>query len=182
MAFADFYPIDTECGMASEGKGTGQSKRAELPQLWDDATFRERLAMLAERKGVSVKDAMIAIGLTPAYVYRPADARNTNLLMLVADYFKVSPAYLAGWTSDASPPPRKPRQPPDVSANGHGQQPSEEASHLIERLADIFSQQTLKMLFITLAITRPDVDPKALAELASIDWERMLGKKAEKKP
>lgn len=164
--------------MAGEGKGSGQSKRAELPQLWDDAAFRERLALLAERKGVSVKDAMLAIGLTPTYVYRPADMRNTNLIMLVAEYFKVSPAYVAGWTSDASPPPRKPRQ-PDAPANGHGQQPSEEASHLIERLADIFSRQTLKMLFITLAVTRPDVDPKVLAELASIDWEAMLGKKPD---
>ena len=38
------------------------------------------------------------------------------------------------------------------------------------------------MLFITLAITRPDVDPKALAELASIDWEALIGKKKSENP
>ncbi|HXJ11616.1 MAG TPA: hypothetical protein VNH19_05025 [Candidatus Limnocylindrales bacterium] len=171
--------------MASAEKTTGRPKRVELPQLWDDTVFRKRLATLAERKGVSVRQAMKEIGLTPAYVYRGTDARTTNLLMVVADYFKVSPSYVAGWTSDPDverEPHQAEAEEPHTHSNGLSQ-PSEEASHLIEKLAEIFSQQTLKMLFITLAITRPDVDPKALAELASIDWDAMIGKKkSEKNP
>ena len=100
MTFPYFTRLTCERGMVGAEKTTGRPKRVELPQLWDDTVFRKRLATLAERKGVSVRQAMKEIGLTPAYVYRGTDARTTNLLMVVADYFKVSPSYVAGWTSD----------------------------------------------------------------------------------
>lgn len=132
---------------------TTSRPRFEPPQLWDDQAFRKRLTALARKKGVSVKTAMTEIGLTIDFAYRSADSRSTNLLMVVADYFQTSPAELAGWSSAAAPP-------------GDEQ--------LVTRLAEIFSQQTLKMLFITLAITRPDLDPQSIASLASVaryDWD-----------
>ena len=131
--------------------------RFEPPQLWDDQAFRQRLATLARKKGVSVKSAMAEIGLTIDFAYRSADSRSTNLLMVVADYFQISPAELAGWSAAAGAPPAVDEQ-------------------LVTRLAEIFTQQTLKMLFITLAITRPDLDPQTIASLANVaryDWEAL---------
>jgi len=159
-------------------KEAAAAKRFPPPQLWDDMAFRTRLNDLAAQKGRTVKEVMEELGLTREYAYRGSDARSTNLIMVFADYFGISPAEMAGWDK-----PRNHKTKP--AANGHGDaaipQPTQEASHLIEKLAEIFSQQTLKMLLITLAITRPDADPKALAELASIDWDAMIHKKPEAK-
>ena len=148
----------------SEEERTRQ--RFEPPQLWDDQAFRKRLADLARRKGVSVKAAMAEIGLTVEFAYRAADSRPSNLLMVVANYFGVSPAELAGWA--APPAPVESR----AGFNHH--------QELTVRLAEIFSQQTAKMLFIALAIIRPgEIDPKLIATLASLiktDLNELLGK------
>jgi hypothetical protein len=83
----------------SEEQAATTRPRVGRPQLWDDAAFRKRLAQLARKKGVSVKQAMEEIGLTVEFAYRPADSRSTNLIMIVAEYFQVSPAELAGWVN-----------------------------------------------------------------------------------
>lgn len=72
-------------------------RRFDPPQLWDDQAFRERLAALARERGLSVKAAMEEIGLTQDFAVRAAESRPTNILMVVAAHFGVSPAELAGW-------------------------------------------------------------------------------------
>jgi hypothetical protein len=146
----------------SEEQAATSRPRFDPPQLWDDAAFRKRLAQLARKKGVSVKAAMQEIGLTVEFAYRSADSRSTNLIMIVAEYFKISPAELAGWVTPA-----------DTTTNV---KPTAYKDEIATKLAELFSQQTLKMLLITLAMTKPEMDPKVIAQLAALakeDWQAM---------
>jgi hypothetical protein len=72
-------------------------KRRSHAQLWNDDLFRNRILLLAEKKGIGVRDAMREVGFTSDYAYRQMDMRNSNQLMVLANYFGVSPGYLAGW-------------------------------------------------------------------------------------
>lgn len=146
----------------SEERDTAPTRpRFEPPQLWDDAAFRKRLAQLARKKGISVKAAMQEIGLTVEFAYRGADSRPTNLIMVIANYFGISPAELAGWATSANiTDPKGP-----VYEDG-----------LTHKLAELFSQQTLKMLLITLTMAHPDMNPKVIAQLSALakeDWQAM---------
>jgi hypothetical protein len=153
----------------SEEQATAPRPRSDLPQLWDDAAFRKRLAQLARKKGVSMKAAMQEIGLTVEFAYRSAESRSANLIMVVAEYFQVSPAELAGWA------------PSFDAALKTGAKPVHKVDELLtSKLAELFSQQTLKMLLITLAMSQPDRDVGALGQLAAQlaalvkeDWQTM---------
>jgi hypothetical protein len=143
--------------------------RFDPPQLWDDAAFRKRLAQLARKKGVSMKAAMQEIGLTVEFAYRSAESRSANLIMVVAEYFKVSPAELAGWVPSS-----------DAALKTGAKLVSKVDEQLTSKLAELFSQQTLKMLLITLAMSQPDRDVGALGQLATQlaalvkeDWQTM---------
>jgi hypothetical protein len=145
----------------SEEQAATSKPRFDPPQLWDDVAFRKRLAQLARKKGISVKAAMQEIGLTVEFAYRSADSRSTNLIMIVAEYFQISPAELAGWVTPSETTSAKPAVYKD---------------ELTAKLAELFSQQTLKMLLITLAMGHPDMDPKVIAQLAAVakeDWQAM---------
>lgn len=155
----------------SEEQAATTRPRFDPPQLWDDAAFRKRLAQLARNKGVSMKAAMQEIGLTVEFAYRSADSRSANLIMVVAEYFQVSPAELAGWV------------PPSDAKTGA--KPVYKVDELLtSKLAELFSQQTLKMLLITLAMSQPDRDIGALGQLAAQlaalvkeDWQATMGEK-----
>lgn len=161
---------------AAAAEASPPPKRYTPPQLWDDMAFRTRLNDLAAQKGRTVKEVMEELGLTREYAYRGSDARSTNLIMVFADYFGITPAEMAGWDKPANGK----SQP---AANGQrdvASRSSAEATHLIEKLAEIFSEQTLKMLLITLAVTRPDADLKALVQSDLAFWKDMFDKKREK--
>jgi hypothetical protein len=148
----------------SEEQAATTKPRFDPPQLWDDTAFRKRLAQLARKKGISVKAAMQEIGLTVEFAYRSADSRSTNLIMVVAEYFQISPAELAGWVT-----------PPDIKT---GAKPAAHAE-LTAKLAELFSQQTLKMLLITLAMSHPEMDHKVIAQLTTLakeDWQAVAEK------
>jgi hypothetical protein len=154
--------------MSEEQAATPRS-RFDPPQLWDDAAFRKRLAQLARKRGISVKQAMQEIGLTVEFAYRSAESRSANLIMVVAEYFQVSPAELAGWVTSPDAIPKA------------GAKPVYKVDELLtSKLAELFSQQTLKMLLITLAMSQPDRDVEALGQLAAQlaalvkeDWQTM---------
>lgn len=158
--------------------------RFDPPQLWDDAAFRKRLAQLARKKGISVKQAMQEIGLTVEFAYRSADSRSTNMIMLVAEYFQVSPAELAGWVT---PPGTVPKTDAKLASDKaelwrdvfKGAKPAFDKAELLT-WAELFSQQTLKMLLITLAMSHTEMDPKKIAQLAALakeDWQAIDGEK-----
>lgn len=147
----------------SEEQAATSRPRFDPPQLWDDAAFRKRLAQLARKKGISVKAAMQEIGLTVEFAYRSADSRSTNLIMIVARYFEISPAELAGWVI-----------PSDTIPKTSAKLAAPPQDELTAKLAELFSQQTLKMLLITLAMSHPGMDPKVVAQLAAVakeDWQ-----------
>jgi hypothetical protein len=137
-----------------------EPKQFDPRSLWDDKAFRQRISDFAKRQGKSVREVLEGVGLTREFAYRPAENRPAHMIMLVAQALGVSPAVLAGW------------QPPEPE-----QQLSEDIGDLIIKLNENFSQERLKILLITLAVTRSDLDPKAIAELATMmryDWARKL--------
>ena len=92
--------------MAKTDMPAGRKRRTHA-QLWNDDVFRNRVLMLAEKRGLSVRAAMREAGFTVDYADREMEMRNSNQLMVLADYFGVSPAYLCGWHVAPSDPPRQ---------------------------------------------------------------------------
>lgn len=72
--------------------------------LWDDEGFRRRVQTLAQQRGIPLADVMRAAGVASDYTYRASDARSTNVVMRLAEQLGVTPAELAGWTTEPSPP------------------------------------------------------------------------------
>jgi len=94
--------------MAKTDMPPGRKRRTHA-QLWNDDIFRNRVLMLAEKRGLSVRAAMREAGFTVDYADREMEMRNSNQLMVLADYFGVSPAYLCGWHMDDPMPRQKGR-------------------------------------------------------------------------
>jgi hypothetical protein len=80
-----------------------RSRRKQI-LLWDDAEFRRRVQQVARDQGQNVEELMAESGVAHDYCYRPADGRNTNVIMRIADKLGVNPAEIAGWTTMSSPP------------------------------------------------------------------------------
>jgi transcriptional regulator with XRE-family HTH domain len=74
--------------------GTGGA--AVVDALWDDAAFKKRVQALAKTKGLSMRAALEAAGITHRYFSRPQEGRSTNLLLNLAKTLDVSPAELFG--------------------------------------------------------------------------------------
>ena len=64
--------------------------------LWDDAAFKKRVQTLAKTKGLSMRAALEAAGITHRYFSRPQEGRSTNLLLNLAKTLDVPPAELFG--------------------------------------------------------------------------------------
>jgi len=95
--------------MAKTDMPAGRRRRTHA-QLWNDDVFRNRVLMLAEKRGLSVRAAMREAGFTVDYADREMEMRNSNQLMVLAEYFGVSPAYLCGWHEPDNPGGATPRQ------------------------------------------------------------------------
>jgi len=97
-------PEDTGPGKRRVGgSAMARSRRKEI-LLWDDAEFRRRVQQVARDQGVNVEELMAESGVAHDYCYRPADGRNTNVIMRIADKLGVNPAEIAGWTMMSSAP------------------------------------------------------------------------------
>lgn len=70
--------------------------------LWDDAAFKKRVQALAKTKGLSMRAALEAAGITHRYFSRPQEGRSTNLLLNLAKTLDVAPAELFG-VAEAAP-------------------------------------------------------------------------------
>jgi hypothetical protein len=90
---------------------TGRKRRVH-EQLWNDDLFRNRVLMLSLKRGLSPRAAMREAGFTVDYADREMEMRNSNQLMVLADYFGVSPTYLCGWpnTYNDNPDEAAPRK------------------------------------------------------------------------
>jgi len=69
---------------------------AVVDALWDDAAFKKRVQTLAKARGLSVRAALEAAGITHRYFSRPQEGRSTNLLLNLAKTLDVPPAELLG--------------------------------------------------------------------------------------
>jgi hypothetical protein len=78
-------------GMEMDQGGAG---RPPVERLWDDDAFRARVAELSQARGISVREALLAAGTSSKYMDPAIGGRNTNLVMRLAKFFDVHPAYL----------------------------------------------------------------------------------------
>jgi hypothetical protein len=126
-------------------------KRKRKP-LWNDETFRRRVQLLSAQKGVTVREAMTGAGVATDYINKSAEGRSTNLIMAIADYFEVTPEYLA-WDPEVSAP----------SGGADAAVAADREDRRIEAVLRIFSEQTLAVV-AALALLRPDLDPKVIID------------------
>lgn len=97
-------PEDTGPGKRRTGGSAMARSRRKERLLWDDAEFRRRVQQVARDQGQNVEELMAESGVAHDYCYRPADGRNTNVIMRIAERLNVNPAEIAGWTTMPSAP------------------------------------------------------------------------------
>lgn len=84
--------------MADLAGSDDDAKKASEPiedRLWDDDAFRRRCAKLAQARGVSLRETAIGAKTSADYLTKSQIGRNTNVVMRLARYFSVTPAFLA---------------------------------------------------------------------------------------
>jgi hypothetical protein len=140
---------------AKSARARTQRQRGPEKQFWQDPAFRRRVQRLARERGMPLADVMRACGVAVDYTYKPAGARDTNVVMAIADYLGVTPTELAGWPAPAAPPSAAAEEDPEL--------------HRTRTLVRLFSEQTVAMLYVVLAMTRPDADPVAIAEALGLN-------------
>jgi len=152
--------------------GDARRPRRHRKQYWNDRGFRDRVQELAQQQNVAVADVMVACGCAVDYVYKSADARNTNIVMAIADYFGVSPADLARWTSEDALQSTTNDTPPNASPPRATAEEDREMRRLTA-VVRLFSEQTVGMLYVVLAMTRPDIDVRAIADAIGLDHSKI---------
>ena len=63
---------------------------------WDDAAFKTRVKRAAEQKGISLRAALLAAGVSISHLDKPGRGRFTHTILKLAKALDVSPAYLYG--------------------------------------------------------------------------------------
>ena len=73
--------------------------------LWDDASFKKRVKILAKKRGLGLGDALKLAGITPRYFSRLSEGRSTNLILNLAQALDASPIELFGLAPSRSDEP-----------------------------------------------------------------------------
>jgi hypothetical protein len=88
-------PLDGDENDDAEGADLGGSGgRQPVDRLWDDDGFRERVAQVCRMRRITPRAAMIGAGTSPKFMGPAKNGRNTNIVMRLAKFLDVHPAYL----------------------------------------------------------------------------------------
>ena len=63
---------------------------------WDDAAFKTRVKAAAAKKGITLRDALLAAGVSRGHLDKTGEGRMTSTILRLAAALDVSPAYLFG--------------------------------------------------------------------------------------
>jgi hypothetical protein len=160
----DIDPDEEE--LAKPPARPGRKAKAQVPPerlLWQDRDFRRRAQRRARELGKQMADVLRRCGLGEDYVYRAAFWRDTNAIMCLAEELEMTPTELCNWPA------------PEPLAGGPGgpAAPSDPAidqeTHRTLAFARLYSEQALAMLYLVLAMNRPNVDPEGIARALGID-------------
>jgi hypothetical protein len=163
-------PIDHDDDVNPEGdpeppaRPGRKSQHQQPPErmLWPDREFRRRVQRRARELGKALPEVLRRSGVGVDYVYRAAFWRDTNAVMAIAEELETTPTWLCGWPA--------PEQPAGVAAGGAPGDPAlDQESHRTLALARLYSEQTLAMLYLVLAMNRPNVDPESIARALGLD-------------
>jgi transcriptional regulator with XRE-family HTH domain len=83
-------------------------------QLWDDAAFKHRIKELAQRRGMTVRQALTDAGVSPYYLKKAVEGRSTNTVLKLATVLDVPAAEMFGLTTAAPQP--VPTEQPDIDS------------------------------------------------------------------
>jgi transcriptional regulator with XRE-family HTH domain len=129
----------------------------ELKDLaWDDAAFKERVKAAAQRKGVTMRQALEAAGVSPYYLKKTVEGRSTNTVLNLARVLDVPPAEMFGLAAgllQTSPPPAPPKAPPRIDGD---------RLRRIMIMAQTIAAQLAALLYV--ATDRSETDPAVLVE------------------
>jgi transcriptional regulator with XRE-family HTH domain len=117
-------------------------------ELWDDMAFTKRVKAAAQRRGMTVAQALKMAGVSAAYLKKPAEGRGTNTVLNLARVLDVPPVVMFGLEAEAKA------------------EPSEIDSDRLERItvvARMMAAQLAALVYV--AAHRSDVDPAALMEM-----------------
>jgi hypothetical protein len=69
-------------------------------ELWDDPAFKRRVKAAAQRRGMTVAEALRMAGVSAAYLKKPAVGRGTNTVLSLARVLDVPPVVMFGLESE----------------------------------------------------------------------------------
>ena len=154
----DINPDEEE--IAEPPARPGRKSKAQQPPerlLWPDREFRRRVQRRARVLGKPIADMMRRCGVGEDYVYRAAFGRDTNTIMCLAEELEMTPTELCDWSA------------PEPPAAGPSDPAFNQETHRTLAFARLYSEQTLAMLYLVLAMNRPNVDPESIARALGLD-------------
>lgn len=88
-----------------ETKPTRRGGRQPVERLWDDDAFLARVAQIALKRRLSMREVVAGAGLNTEYLTEKHPyGRNVNIMMRIAKFLDVEPAYLIfGVGNDGQP-------------------------------------------------------------------------------
>jgi hypothetical protein len=138
-----------------------EPRRRRRQQFWDDEAFRQRVAELAKRRGVTVREAMLGAGLAVDYTYKAQDSRGINQLMAIAKYFEVPTEEVLGLKN----------RPPEPLELGAASTPALDPRMISEAALMTVLRHADRWLFLALTLNRPDADLDKVAAALRMDME-----------
>ena len=159
----DHHDNDLEGDLGPPARPGRKSQPQQPPErmLWPDLEFRRRVQRRAKELGKALPDVLRRSGVGVDYVYRAAFWRDTNAVMAIAEELETTPTWLCGWPA--------PEQPAAQPAAAPENPPLDQESQRTLALARLYSEQTLAMLYLVLAMNRPNVDPESIARALGLD-------------
>ena len=76
---------------------------------WDDAAFKTRVKAAAAKKGITLRDALLAAGVSRGHLDKAGEGRMTSMILRLAEVLDVSPAYLFGLSDQMQASPKRAR-------------------------------------------------------------------------
>jgi transcriptional regulator with XRE-family HTH domain len=121
--------------------------------VWDDVAFKERVKAAARRKGITVREALEAAGVSPYYLKKTVEGRSSNTLINLARVLDMPPAEMCGFSAEPNTEPPRPMSPPPIDG---------ERLKRITLVAQTIAAQLAALLYVV--ADRSDVDPAVLVE------------------
>jgi hypothetical protein len=134
--------------------------------LWDDDAFKQRVAVAAKRKGMTVTKALVAAGASRFYLNKRVEGRSTNTLLNIARVVDAPPIEMFGLADERPPPPD------DAAADEMTLSaiPDSDRLQRVTVMARMIAAQLAALVYV--ASSKSDADPAVLMEFVMREISR----------